>query len=509
MADTKVTRTPPGTSTIPRMSSISRPSSSGSTSPAGSDSAVSAGGDSITDAAGAADSTAAVVTETGPAERSLNRRHVTAWALWDWGSASFNAVMVTFVFATYLASDAFGPDDRGTQWLTTANAIGGLVIALTAPVVGQRSDRGGRRKLWLGLNTGVVIILTALCFLVRPEQSYLLLGVILIAAANVAFEFAEVNYHAMLLQVATPRTIGKVSGLGWGAGYVGGIFLLLILYVGFIAGDTHWFGITEDDAMNIRVVALFAALWFLVFALPLLFSVPENRTAVRGDKVSVLASYRILFRTIAALWRHERNTFWFLVSSAVFRDGVGAVFAYGAILGTTVYGIDPADILLFGIAANVVAAIGSFLGGWIDDRLGPKRVIMGSLAGLIVSGGIVFFLSETLRGSLLGWEFTIEQTTAFWIFGLLMCFFVGPVQSASRSFLGRLTTEERAGEIFGLYATTGRTVSFLAPALISAAIALTGDSRYMVPAILLVLVLGMVLLVRVRDPRAEERLGGH
>lgn len=460
----------PGASTMPRMSHSSSPASESTSAPG-------------PEPTGTADA--------GPLARRLNRWHVTAWALWDWGSASFNAVMVTFVFATYLASDAFGPDDRGTQWLTTANAIGGLVIALTAPVIGQRSDRGGRRKLWLGLNTGVVIALTALCFLVRPEESYLLLGVILIAAANVAFEFAGVNYNAMLLQVATPRTIGKVSGLGWGAGYVGGIFLLLVLYVGFIAGDTHWFGITEDEALNIRVVALFSALWFLVFALPLLTSVPENRTTVPGERASILESYRILLRTIAGLWRRDRNTFWFLVSSAVFRDGVGAVFVYGAILGTTVYGVDPADILIFGIAANVVAAAGSFLGGWIDDRIGPKRVIMASLIGLIVSGAIIFFL---------------DGTTAFWIFGLLLCFFVGPVQSASRSFLGRLTSEERAGEIYGLYATTGRAVSFLAPALISTAIALTGDSRFMVPAILLVLLLGMVLLFRVRDPRVDERI---
>ena len=199
----------------------------------------------------------------------------------------------------------------------------------------------------------------------------------------------------MLLQVATPGTIGKVSGIGWGAGYVGGIFLLLVLYVGFIAGDTHWFGITNDDAMNIRVVALFSALWFLVFALPLLFSVPEHRTSVQGEKASILESYRILLRTIAGLWRNDRNTFWFLVSSAVFRDGVGAVFAYGAILGITVYGVQQADILIFGIAANIVAAAGSFLGGWIDDRIGPKRVIMGSLAGLIVSATIIFFLDGT------------------------------------------------------------------------------------------------------------------
>ncbi|MEU3846437.1 MFS transporter [Micrococcus terreus] len=425
----------------------------------------------------------------GPERRRVNRKHVTAWALWDWGSASFNAVMVTFVFGTYLASGAFGPDDRGTQWLTAANAIGGVIIALTAPVIGQRADAGGRRKLWLGIYTGVVLVLTAMCFFVKPQESYLLLGVVLLAAGNVVFEFANVNYNAMLLQISTKQTIGRISGIGWGAGYAGGIFLLLILYVGFIGGDTHWFGITEDEALNVRVVAVFAAVWFLIFALPVFFTVPENRAVGDGRQVSILESYRRLWRTIRGLWRTDRNTFWFLVAQAVFRDGVGAIFTYGAILGVTVYGVAQGDVLIFGIVANVVAAVGSFLGGWIDDRVGPKRVILASLVGLIVTGGIVFFL---------------DGTTAFWIFGLTLCFFVGPVQSSARSFLGRLSTPERAGELYGLYATTGRAVSFLAPALISIAVALTGDARFMVPAILVVMFLGLLLLLRVRDPQPEQ-----
>lgn len=425
----------------------------------------------------------------GPARTTVNRRHVTSWALWDWGSASFNAVMVTFVFGTYLASGAFGANDRGTAWLTAANAVGGVIVALTAPVIGQRADAGGRRKLWLGLNTGVVIVLTALCFFVQPQESHLLLGVVLLAAGNVVFEFANVNYNAMLLQISTPQTIGRISGIGWGAGYVGGIFLLLILYMGFIGGDNHWFGITDDDALNIRVVALFSAVWFLIFALPLFFTVPKNRAAGTGEKVSVLESYKKLWRTITGLWRSDRNTFWFLVAQAVFRDGVGAIFTYGAILGVTVYGVAAADVLIFGIAANVVAAVGSFVGGWVDDRLGPKRVIIGSLVGLLLTGATIFFMNGT---------------TAFWVFGLTLCFFVGPVQSAARSFLGRLSTPEKAGELYGLYATTGRAVSFFSPALISLAVFLTGDSRYMVPAILFVMLVGLLLLLRVRDPQPQQ-----
>lgn len=424
----------------------------------------------------------------------VKRSHVFAWALWDWGSAAFNAVMITFVFGTYLASETFGADDRGTSWLAAGNAIAGVIIALTAPVIGQRADRDGRRGLWLGINTGLVVATTAACFFVQPHESYLLLGVILLSAGNVFFEFAGVQYNAMLVDISTPSTIGRISGFGWGAGYLGGIVLLLMVYVGFIGGDTHWFGITDDDAMNIRMVAVFAAAWFLIFALPVVLTMRTSRHSsepaeVATDRMSIAASYRQLIRTIVDLWKHHRNTFWFFISSAVFRDGVGAVFAYGAILGTTVYGVDPGQILFFGIAANVVAAAGAFAGGFFEDRFGPKRTILASLLGLIASAVIIFVQNGTL---------------AFWIWGLFLCFFVGPVQSSSRAFLGRLTRSETAGEMYGLYATTGRSVSFLTPALIAVFVGLSGESRMMVPAIILVLVGGLLLLWPVRDPKVSS-----
>ena len=434
----------------------------------------------------------AIVTPS-PAEQRprVKRSHVTAWAMWDWGSAAFNAVMITFVFGTYLASETFGPDDRGTSWLAAGNSIAGIIIALTAPVIGQRADRDGRRALWLGVNTALVIATTAACFFVQPQESFLLLGVILLSAGNVFFEFAEVQYNAMLVDIATKSTIGRISGLGWGAGYLGGIFLLLLVYIGFIGGDAHWFGITNDDAMNIRMVAVFAALRFLVFALPavIVLRAPKStndQATGTSKRVSIAASYRQLLRTIVHLWEHQRNTFWFFVSSAVFRDGVGAVFAYGAILGTTVYGVDPGQILFFGIGANVVAALGAFIGGLFDDKFGPKRIILVSLLGLIASAVIIFVQDGTL---------------AFWIWGLFLCFFVGPVQSSSRAFLGRLTTAETAGEMYGLYATTGRSVSFMTPALIAVFVGASGESRMMVPAIIIVLVAGLFLLWPVKDPK--------
>ncbi|MEH0058176.1 MFS transporter [Auritidibacter ignavus] len=435
--------------------------------------------------------------------RQTSRRlRVVAWSLWDWGSAAFNAVMVTFVFGTYLSSEVFGPDGRGTSWLAAGNAVAGALIAVTAPVIGQRGDRGGKRTLWLGMNTALVVACMASCFFVQPQETYLVLGVILLSTGNVFFEYAEVHYNAMLVDISTPSTIGRISGIGWACGYLGGIVLLGLLYLGFISEGPHWFGVPDEQMLNIRIVAVIAAGWFLLFSLPVLFA---QRRGVGADLTnsaesaqknahepspSVVESYRQLWGTLVRMWREDRNTLAFLISSAVFRDGTGAIFAYGAVLGTTVYGISASDVLLFGIGANVVAAIGAFSGGFLDDKLGPKWVIWISLAGLLALAGTIFFL---------------DGAGAFWVGGLLLCFFVGPVQSASRGFLGRLVTPDTAGEIYGLYATTGPSVSFLSPALITLFVGIVGDSRAMIPAIMLVLLAGALLLIPVRDPKVTSR----
>lgn len=431
--------------------------------------------------------------------------------MWSWGSATVSAVMTTFVFGTYIASGAFGEDGRGTQWLTAANAIAGAVIALTAPVVGQRADSAGRRHLWLRINTLIVVALVAACFFVRPEEGYLLLGVTLMAAMGLMNEFAELNYNAMLVDIADDRRMGRISGIGWGAGYLGGIAILMIVYLGLIAGDPpHWFGLGEEDALNIRMVAVVAAVWFLLWALPLLLTRAKTADQQQVEKVSVLESYRRLLHTIVGLWKDDRNTLWFLLASAVYRDGLSAIFTYGAILGVTVYGIAESDVILFGIAANVVAALGAFAGGFFDDRFGPKAVIATALISLTGIAALMFFLDrEVPFGPGDDPWFVLTPLLAFWILGLGLSFFVGPAQASSRAFLARLAPGERAGEMFGLYATAGRSASFLTPALISLFVGIFHDEQFIVVAVFIILAGGLGLLMLVRDPDGPAALREH
>ncbi len=134
------------------------------------------------------------------------------------------------------------------------------------------------------------------------------------------------------------------------------------------------------DGLNIRLVALIAAAWFAVFAIPLLVVVPELPPAdPDAVRLGVIGSYRKLVTDLRELYRTSPHTVYFLGASALFRDGLAAVFTFGAVLAVTVYGIDKGDVLIFGVVANVVSAAGALTGGALEDRIGPKTVIVISL----------------------------------------------------------------------------------------------------------------------------------
>ncbi len=416
--------------------------------------------------------------------------------------------MTTFVFTVYLTSNAFGGEDQASAVLGGALAIAGAAIALLAPVTGQRSDTGGRRKLWLGVNTAAVALLTALCFFVFPRPEFLLLGVTLIALANVFFEFAGVNYNAMLTQISTPQNIGKVSGFGWGMGYLGGIVALLVVLQLFVQPSFEWFGASTADSLNIRLVAVFSALWFFIFALPVLFAVPELPRSRQGAGLGFLASYGLLVRRIKAIYRTSPHTIYFLLASAVFRDGLAAVFTFGGIIAAGTFGFELKDVIFFAIFGNIVAAVGAILGGFLDDRIGPKAVIIGSLIGLLVAGTAILVLgngNHVLLRHGLGRHHHLLDLRSVPV----------PLRGAGAVLLPGLPGPARAagesGELFGLYATTGRAVSFLAPALFTLCIAVAAPlvepgeaQRWGILGIMVVLLAGLLLLLPVKAPDKTE-----
>lgn len=424
-----------------------------------------------------------------PISAPVSKKTIAAWTLWDVGNASFNAIMTTFVFAVYLSSSNFGEDGRPAAFLSVGLTIAGVLIALLAPISGQRADAAGKRGLWLSVNSVLLAVIMAFCFFVAPSPDYLILGVILLSLGNLVNEFAVVNYNALLPAISTKLTIGKISGTGWAAGYFGGILALGLVLVGFMSPGI--LGIPEDNSYNLRAVAVFSAVWALVFSLPLMLAVGKIPTAPRiaEPKKSIIDSYKDLFATIRRLYREAPTTLYFLLSSAVFRDGLNGVFTFGGILAANSFGFSTNQVIVFAIFGNIVAGVGAMLGGRMDDRFGPKRVIVFSLVALIAAAlPLLVFPSSTM----------------FWICGLTLCAFVGPAQSAARSYLGRLVEEGNEGELYGLYSTTGRAASFLSPALFGLFVTWFGAELWGILGIVIVLFVGLLLLLPIKDPQVAN-----
>jgi UMF1 family MFS transporter len=424
--------------------------------------------------------------------QTARRSGVVAWALWDCGATGVNAIVVTFVFSVYLTQQVgagLPGDTTPASWLGRVLTMAGLSVALLAPATGIWVDAPHRRRRALAVLTGTVVALTTAMSLIRADYHYLWPGLILLACTAACSDLSTVPYNAMLRQLSTPDTSGRISGLGSAAGYFGSVLLLVIVYLGFIQGDGDsrgLLGITAADGHPVRAAVLLTAAWFALFALPLLLTARTPAVDEGRPVVGFLGAYGALWTEVKGEWHRDRQLVYYLLASAVFRDGLSGVFAFGAVLGVTVYGVSQANVLLFGICACVVAAIGAVLGGLIDDRVGSKPVIVGSLASMVV----VCLALLTLSGSL-----------AFWICGLLLCLFVGPTQSSARTAMLRMSTEGKEGVAFGLYTTTGRAVSFLAPWMFFTFIDVFGTNRAGLGGLCLVLAAGLAGIIAVRVPR--------
>jgi len=436
---------------------------------------------------------------TALTDTPLKWRRVITWAMYDWGTQPYNTIIITFVFAVYLTSAPFGDVNTTSSALALATTISGLLIAVLAPVLGQSSDRSGRTVTVLRVLTALIVVLSAALYFVKPSPAYLVMGLVLFGIGSLVNEISGVTYNATIDQIASTRSVGRVSGFGWGMGYVGGIVSLLLIYFAFIHPEVGLFGVTGRDGLDIRVSMLVCAVWTLIFTIPPLVMLRNRPPATQdGRHPGIFGAYVDLWRTLVKLWHTDRPLITFLIASAVFRDGLAGVFSFGAVIAAGTFGFSAGDVIIFGAAANITAGVSTMLFGFLDDRIGARRVILISLASLSVLATLVFFLHDGGK-------------TVFWIVGLGLTIFVGPAQSASRSYLARLIPEGKSGEVFGLYATTGRAISFLSPlffgvaVLIGARLNHNANAQYWgILGIALILVAGFIIMLRVKATVPEH-----
>lgn len=411
-----------------------------------------------------------------------------AWSLYDWANSAFPTVVTTFVIATWFAQ-AVAPDPVSGQamwgWMQTA---AGLAIAVLSPVLGAVADAGGRRRLMLALCTVATAACTAAIWFARPEAGSAPYVLACVGLATVFFEVGIVFYNAMLPDVASPARIGRVSGLAWGLGYAGGLTCLVLCLFLLIRPDPAPFGLDKAQGETIRAAAVFVGVWLLLFGWPVIAALRDPPGARPGWGEAARAGLAELRGVLRGLPRRP-DMLRFLVARLFYTDGLNTLFAFGAIFAAGVHGLGFQEVLLFGIAMNVSAGIGAALGGLVEDRVGSRRMVLVSLAALVVIGCALV---------------VVRSAALFWGLALVLGLFFGPAQAASRTLMARLAPEGEVAAHFGLFALSGRITGFLGPAVLAAVTAWSGSQRLGMATTAGFMALGAVLLLGVREgPRRD------
>jgi UMF1 family MFS transporter len=409
---------------------------------------------------------------------------IASWCLFEWAVTPFSTIVITFVisnyFAKYLASD---PTIGSARWSYMIAATG-LAIAILSPPLGAIADRLGHAKRGVAIGAGITIVSSALIWFARPDPALGASVLVLCGIGIVAYELGVLFFNALLPSVAPAALIGRVSGWGWAAGYAGGLVCLGAALGLLVQPDHPVFGIAKAGSANIRACGPLAAIWLALFGWPLFAVVPDVARTGLPARRALREGMAELRRTVAGL-RAAPQVARFLIASAIYRDGISTILAVGGLYAGGTFGMGFSEIIVFAIGLNVTAGLGAMGFAWLDDWIGSKPTIALSLLGLLGFGAGIVLVHDKA-----------------WFFGaaLALGIFIGPAQSASRSLLVRLAPPARIGQYFGLYALTGRAVSFVGPALFGWVTATTHSQRAGLGVILALLALGLALLLRVQEP---------
>ncbi len=371
------------------------------------------------------------------------------WAMYDFANSSFTTLILTFIYATYFTK-AIAPDEiTGTALWSRAVAVSAFIVAFLSPILGVVADQGNLRKKFLFIFTVIAIISSAMLYTPLPGQTLKALTWFMIG--NIAFEMGMVFYNAFLPDIADSEKIGRISGIGWGVGYIGGLAAMLIGMIGFVNPEEPWFGFSRDFGQNIRATNLLVAVWYAVFSIPLFLFIREK--ALISEKPVEIRLRKVFYElkeTFLEIRKFKQITR-FLIARLIYNDGLITIFAFGGIYAAGTFDFSFEEIMLFGIILNICAGIGAIVIGFLDDYLGGKNTIMISLAGLICASFMAVFATDK---------------TIFWIAGILVGILSGPNQSASRSLMARFVPVYKQNQFFGFFAFSGKFTAFLGPFLL-------------------------------------------
>jgi UMF1 family MFS transporter len=383
--------------------------------------------------------------------------------------------------------------------------------------MGAIADQSGSRKSWIAFFSVFFVVGAVMLWFTVPGAEgamfFALAGFIL---ASIGAEFSTVFTNAMMPDLVDHRRLGRLSGIAWAAGYVGGL-LSLIFVLGFLAASTETgrtilgiaplFGLDPATHAGARASGPFTALWYLALIWPLFLFTPD-RPRMKPLGIAVRTGLTALAGTLRGI-RNHRNTLRFLIAHMVYADGLVALFAFSGIYAASVFGWTTIELGLLGILLTITGAIGGVIGGILDDRFGSKAVVSGALVLLIIAScailsidrDTIFFVIDVAPPVPGDGLFGSTGERVFLGLGGLIGFAAGPLQAASRVIIVHVSPRERMTEFFGLFALSGKLTSFLGPLSVGLVTTVFASQRIGIAVILVFFVVGGILLAGVQVDR--------
>jgi UMF1 family MFS transporter len=429
---------------------------------------------------------------------SVQKREIFGWAMYDFANSAFATTILAVIFNQYFATvvaggargvKLFGFQLHGASFFTFTVSISMALSALFSPFLGAVADAYGSKKRFLMVFCFAGVLFSGLLYFVHAGDYWM--GAIFFIIANIGFAEGNVFYNAFLPEISTEQNIGRISGLGWALGYIGGGALLAINLI--MLKYPEWIGF-PSGYFSVQDCFLSVAFWWLLFALPIFLFLKERakRSASAFQANYFREGYRRLQYTFRRI-KTFRELTKFLVAFLIYNDGIETVIVMASIFGADVLGMETGEIILFFLMIQGIAFFGSLIFGFLADAIGNKRTVMISLGiwALIVL-----------------WAFRLgilwDPKTEFWILGVLAALVMGGSQAASRSLQGIFTPDANSAEFFAFFGVSGKFASIFGPLIYGILIAITGSVQSGILSVLLFFIAGMVILWTVNEKRGME-----
>ena len=374
---------------------------------------------------------------------NVTRREVWAWAMYDFANSGYTTVVITAIFNAYFVAVIAGNAPWATLAWTLALAISYALIMFVAPLIGAYADAYAAKKKLLALTTAGCVIFTALLFFAGPGNLWLAIPLIILS--NFFYGSGENLNAAFLPELARGRALGRVSGWGWSLGYTGGLVSLgaCLAYVSWAQGQG------QHAAEFVPVTMLIVAFLFALSSLPTFLFLKER--AVPQPHLAGKNPLHESFARLGQTLRHARryrDLRRFLICTVFYQAGIQAVITLAAIYAQQAMHFTMQQTIMLIFVVNITAAIGAFLFGHLQDRIGHIPTIALTLLGWIIM-------------VLLAWS--AQTPPMFWLAANLAGICMGSSQSAGRALVGLLSPVTRRAEFFGLWGMAVKLSSILGP----------------------------------------------